>query len=42
MGGLEDGKLLASLSYAGGQVDFNGERMSLETFLAWLMSRGVK
>lgn len=41
-GRLEDGKLLASLSYAGGQVDFNGERMSLETFLAWLMSRGVK
>lgn len=41
-GRLEDGKLLASLNYAGGQVDFNGERMPLETFLAWLMSHGVK
>ena len=41
-GRLEDGKLVASVNYAGGQVDLNGERMPLETFLAWLMVRGVR
>ncbi len=41
-GRLEDGKLVARVNYAGGQVDLNGERMPLETFLAWLMVRGVR
>lgn len=41
-GRLEDGKLVASLNYEGGQVDANGERMPVESFLGWLMARGVK
>jgi uncharacterized protein YdgA (DUF945 family) len=41
-GRLEDGKLVASLNYEGGQVDLNGERMPVESFLSWLMARGVK
>lgn len=41
-GRLEDGKLVASLNYEGGQVDVNGERMPVESFLSWLMARGVK
>lgn len=41
-GRLEDGKLVASLDYEGGQVDINGERMPIESFLSWLMARGVK
>lgn len=40
-GRLEDGKLVASLNYEGGQVNVNGERMPVESFLAWLMARGV-
>lgn len=35
---VEDGKLVASLSYQGGQVDFNGERMSVEALLARVMA----
>lgn len=37
-GRLEDGKLVANLNYQGGQVDFNGERMSVEALLARLMA----
>lgn len=37
-GRLEDGKLVANLNYQGSQVDFNGERMPVETLLARLMA----
>ncbi|CAB3840643.1 Protein YdgA [Achromobacter pulmonis] len=40
-GRLDDGRLVASLSYQGGDVDVNGERMPVERFLALLISRGV-
>ena len=36
---VEGANILASLNYAAGQVDLNGQKMSLEAFIAAMMNR---
>ena len=39
MAKVDGNNILASLNYSGGQVDFNGQKMSLEDFVSVLMTR---
>ena len=36
---VEGSNIVASLNYAAGQVDFNGQKMSLEDFINQMMTR---